>query len=198
MWSSLLFLLPPSCMVAPIGKSANKLPFSFSSFSNSTTDSNNKNLLPAMPSESSIGMDNQSGCVLTNNFEVRGCNPSPSIHLSREPSMVSSGRSTPYHDRMDMDLDVVATTHHSRTNDLTTSKALQWGYQVKSGDYKRTRQGALAALLLCLYNLQVVRDTTMCLPHVHPPCFYLMSITHSPCIYLKATMLPACALTSYL
>ena len=23
-------------------------------------------------------------------------------------------------------IDVVATTHHSRTNDLTTSKALQW------------------------------------------------------------------------
>ena len=46
------------------------------------------------------------------------------------------------------------------------------------GNYKRTRQGALAALLLYLYNLQVVRATTMCLPHVHPPCFYLMSITH--------------------
>ncbi len=26
---ALLFLLPPSCIVAPIGKSANKLPFSF-------------------------------------------------------------------------------------------------------------------------------------------------------------------------
>ena len=52
------------------------------------------------------------------------------------------------------------------------------GYQVKSGDYKRTRQGALAALLLYLYNLQVVCATTICLPHVYLPCFYLMSITH--------------------
>ena len=35
------------------------------------------------------------------------------------------------------------------------------------GDYKRTRQGALAALLPYLYKLQVVRATTMCLPHVY-------------------------------
>jgi len=63
---------------------------------------------------------------------------------------------------------------------------LQWvklsvGYQVKSEDYKdykRTRQGALAVLLLYLYKYIVVRVTTICLPHVHPPCFYLMSITH--------------------
>ncbi len=58
-----------------------------------------------MPSEISIGMDNQSECVLTNNNEVRGRNSLPSIHSSREPSMVSSGRSTPYHDQMDIDLD---------------------------------------------------------------------------------------------
>ena len=58
-----------------------------------------------MPSEISIGMDNQLGRVLTSNNEVRGWSSVPSIHSSREPSMVSSGRSTPYHDRMDMDLD---------------------------------------------------------------------------------------------
>ena len=46
------------------------------------------------------------------------------------------------------------------------------------GNYKRTRQGALAALLLYLYKLHVVRATTICLPHIHLPCFYLMSITH--------------------
>ena len=42
------------------------------------------------------------------------------------------------------------------------------------GNYKRTRQGALAALLLYLYNLQVVRATTMCLPHVHPHVLLLI------------------------
>ena len=60
-----------------------------------------------MPSESSIGMDNQSGCVLTNNLEVWGHNPSPSTHSSRESSIGSSGRTTPYHDWMDMDIDSV-------------------------------------------------------------------------------------------
>ena len=50
-------------------------------------------------------MVNQTGCVLSNNNEVRGRNVTPSNHSSREPSMVSSGRSTPYCDRMDMDLD---------------------------------------------------------------------------------------------
>ena len=74
---------------------------------------------------------------------------------------------------------------------------LSVGYQVTNGDYKRTRQGALAALLLYLYNLQVVRATTIRLPHVHLPCFYLMSYYSSTCVFHKATMLPTCALTSY-
>ena len=44
----------------------------------------------------------------------------------------------------------------------------------KWGNYKRTRQGALATLLLYLYNLQVVRATTMCLPHVYPHVLLLI------------------------
>ena len=47
------------------------------------------------------------------------------------------------------------------------------------GNYKRTRQGALAALLLYLYKLHVVCATIICLPHVYLPCFYLMSIYHA-------------------
>ena len=35
------------------------------------------------------------------------------------------------------------------------------------GNYKRTQQEALAVLLPYLYKLQVVRATTMCLPHVY-------------------------------
>ena len=58
-----------------------------------------------MSSEKNIGIDIQSGWVLTNNPEVRGRNPLPSTNFSRDPSMVSSGRSTPYHDRMDTDPD---------------------------------------------------------------------------------------------
>ena len=129
----LLFLLPPSCIVAPIGKSVNKSSFSFSTPSNSTTEPNFKNLLPAMPSEISIGMDNQLGRVLTNNNEVQGQSSLPSIHSSREPSMVSSSRSTPYHDRMDMDLDdaSVAENMENRSPELSyeteQKKALRIG-----------------------------------------------------------------------
>ena len=58
-----------------------------------------------MPFEMNIGMDNQSGRVLTNNPKVQGRNPFPSTNSSRDLSMVSSGHSTPYHDRMDTDPD---------------------------------------------------------------------------------------------
>ena len=81
---------------------------------------------------------------------------------------------------------VVATTRRNGTRSMLTSAKLTEGYLVV-GIYKRTRQGALTVLLLYLYNLHVVRATTMCLPHVPPPC-----------VYLKATLLPTCALTSYL
>jgi len=65
-----------------------------------------------------------------------------------------------------------------------------------SGDYKRTQQGALTALLLYLYKYNVVRATTMCLPYV------LLLIHHAftsrpPYLYLKATIPCPCALTSY-
>jgi len=47
----------------------------------------------------------------------------------------------------------------------------EWGY------YKRTRQGALAALLPYLYKLQVVCATTMCLPHVYS------AVTVQDCVF---------------
>ena len=59
----------------------------------------------------------------------------------------------------------------------------------KWGNYKRTRQEALAALLLYLYKYKVVCATTMCFPHVYPPYFYLMSSYSSTCVFHKATML---------
>ena len=44
-------------------------------------------------------------------------------------------------------------------------------------NYKRTWQGALAALLLYLYKLHVVHATTISIRPLSP-CLYLMSITH--------------------
>jgi len=58
-----------------------------------------------MSSGKNIGMDIQSGRVLTNNSEVQGRNSLLSAISSRDPSMVSSGRATLYHDRMDTDPD---------------------------------------------------------------------------------------------
>ena len=76
-------------------------------------------------------------------------------------------------------LSVVATTHHSRTNDLTTSKALQWAIKSRVGNYKRTRQGALTALLLYLYKYKVVHATTMCLPALMSMhCPYVLLLIH--------------------
>ena len=62
---------------------------------------------------------------------------------------------------------VVATTRQNGTRSLLTSAKLSDGYLVV-GIYKRTRQGTLAALLLYLYKLHVVRATTiLTCPYVH-------------------------------
>ena len=65
-----------------------------------------------------------------------------------------------------------------------------------SGDYKRTQQGALTALLLYLYKYNVVCATTISTgPYVHVSTS--CSITHPPCFYFKAIIPCPCALTSY-
>jgi len=92
-------------MIAPIGKLVNKFSFSSTNFSTSTMAFNVNTSLPAMSTANDIGMDIQIGQVPSNNFEVRRRNPVSSINISRESSMVSSGRSTPYHDRMDTNMD---------------------------------------------------------------------------------------------
>ena len=51
-----------------------------------------------------LGMDIQQGVPPTTNSEERGRNPSPSAKSSRESSLASSGRSTPYHERMEIDV----------------------------------------------------------------------------------------------
>jgi len=89
-----------------------------------------------------------------------------------------------------------------------------------SGDYKRTRQGALAALLLYLYKLHVVYATTiLTCPYVHalfscpithlhvfslrPPCFLYVPWHHTfnlycTCVHHVYTMRNPCPLTSFL
>ena len=100
-------------MVAPIGESANKVSFTLTTFSISTMASPFKTALPTMSTEMDVGMNIQTGRVPSNNPEVQGRNPSPSNNSSRDSSMVSSGRSTPYHDRMDTDMDIVPDSNES-------------------------------------------------------------------------------------
>ena len=120
-WQPLLFLLPPSCMVAPIGKFANKFSFSPNNFSISTTASNTNSPLPTMSTEKDIGMDIQKGRVPSSNHEVRGRNPLTSNNSSRDSSMVFSGRSTPYHNRMDTDMNIVLVNIESNNERLELS-----------------------------------------------------------------------------
>ena len=71
-----------------------------------------------MSTANDIGMDIQIGQVPSNNLEVRGRNPISSVNISRESSMVSSGQSTPYHDRMDTDMDCNLTIEEPSTEHL--------------------------------------------------------------------------------
>ena len=49
-------------------------------------------------------MDIQTGQIPIPYSTMRGRNPSPSTNISRESSLASSGQSTSYHDRMDIDM----------------------------------------------------------------------------------------------
>ena len=135
---SLLFLLPPSCMVASIGKSVDKLSFSSLSFNNSITVSNFKNPLLAMSSEENIRMDIQSGRVLTNDSEVWERNPLPSTISFRDPFMVSSRHATLYHDKMDTDLDDALATGRNDNEHLELSYETKQEYASRIG--KATNQ----------------------------------------------------------
>ena len=59
-----------------------------------------------MSSANDIGMDIPMGQVSNNESKVRGRNSFSPVNLSRESSMASSGRSTPYHERMNIDMDL--------------------------------------------------------------------------------------------
>jgi len=61
--------------------------------------------LPTVSSSNHMRMDSSKGQTPAIDLEVRGRTSSSATNISREPSMASSGRSTPYHDRMDDQMD---------------------------------------------------------------------------------------------
>ena len=102
------FLLPSSCIVAPIGNIANKfLSFTFSS---STTSKSQALALPTVSFLNCTGIDISTEQVPANNCEVRGRTSTTALNLSRESSMASSSWATPYCDRMDNKMDCESTS----------------------------------------------------------------------------------------
>ena len=92
-------------MVVPIGNIANKFFFP-STFSSSTmTNANINSSLPTMSSVNDIEMDSSIGQVSVFDFEVRGRIPTSAVNFSRDSLLVSSGCETPYHNRMDSNMD---------------------------------------------------------------------------------------------
>ena len=69
-----------------------------------------------MSNRNDLGMDIQLGVSSTTNSEVRERNPSPSAKSSRDSSLASSGRSTPYHERMS--ISIVPGTDESNMENL--------------------------------------------------------------------------------
>jgi len=59
-----------------------------------------------MFSTNDIGMDIPTGQFPNNKSKVRGRNSFSPVNLSRESSVASSGCSTPYHKRMNIDMDL--------------------------------------------------------------------------------------------
>ena len=99
--------------------------------------------LPAMSTANNIGMNIQIEQVPSNNFEIRGRNPISSINISRKSSMVSSRRSTPYHNRMDTNMDGNLTIEEPSTEHLELSyeteqeKALRVGMAANQQETSR-------------------------------------------------------------
>ena len=104
----LLFLLPPSCMVVPIGETANK--FNFPTFFSTTIQSNNQQtFLPSVNAFSNTEMDHFTGTNPVINNDVRDRSPQIHKNRSRDSSMSSTVSSTIYYERIklnnSMDID---------------------------------------------------------------------------------------------
>jgi len=96
-----IFLLPPSCMVAPIGNTANKF-ISPSPLSTTITSQNLQTFIPTMNKSSNMGMDKSIGTKPVNNSNSRGRTSGFERNLSRDASMSSNCFSVSYHERVTM------------------------------------------------------------------------------------------------
>ena len=112
-------------MIVPSGNTANKSAFSPTNFSTSITAPNVKTSLPTVSFVNNIGMDIPIGQIPVSDTEVRGRNTVSSVNLSREFLMASSEHSTPYHNRMDTDMD------YNPTIEEPSPKYLELSYEIE-------------------------------------------------------------------
>jgi len=87
-------------------------------------------------------MDIQLGVSPTTNFEARGRNPSPSAKSSRDSSLASSGRSTPYHDRMEIDIDPGTVKSNTESLELSYENTQEKEIRVSMAANQQTNQQA--------------------------------------------------------
>ena len=113
-------------MVAPIGNLVNKSHFSLTNTNSSNTDLNTKHSIPTMFSTNDIGMDIPMGQVPINKSEMRERKSFSSVNLSREFLVASSGCSTPYHERINVDMDFPSEEPHSELSYETEQEKAIW------------------------------------------------------------------------
>ena len=99
--TSLLFLLPPSCIVAPIGNIANKF-ISPSTFSTTITSHNQQTSLPTVHFLNNMEIDKSTGTNSVINHKTRGRSSHIEKNLSRDTSMSSTCSSIIDHERVVM------------------------------------------------------------------------------------------------
>ena len=97
----LLFLLPPSCMVVPIGETANKFTFP-TSFSTTIPTINQQNLLPSVNILNNTEVDHSTGSNPVINNDARGRSPQICKNWSRDSSMSFTVSSTIYHEKIEL------------------------------------------------------------------------------------------------
>jgi len=130
-------------MVAPERDLANTL-FHIPTNPPTMSSTNANSSLPTIFFENNIGMDIPAGQVPVFDFEVRERNPVSSVNLSRESSMASSGRATPYHDRMDINMDCNSTIEEPTPEllyETEQEKALWVGMAANHQDTMRPSDG---------------------------------------------------------
>ena len=85
-------------------------------------------------------MDIQLGVSPNINSKEQGRNPLPSTKLSRESSLASSSYSTPYHERMDMDVVPEIEESNTESHELSYETEQERNIRVSMAANQQTNQ----------------------------------------------------------